>query len=75
MKRYLVFGGDRCYATGGAFDYLIDMSKLSDAQSYRHQYLSHNRGSLMWCHIFDTRDCKIIPSGEEDELGYTCGIS
>lgn len=75
MKRYIVFGGDRCYAEGGAFDYLIDVSNMKEAKSFRHQYLSQNRGSTMWCHIFDTRTGQVTPAGEEDDLGYTCGIS
>lgn len=75
MKRYILFGGQRCYAEGGACDYLIDLSSIKEARSFRYQYLSHQRGATMWCHIFDTKTGEIIPSGEEDEIGWTCGIS
>jgi len=72
MKRYVVFAGDRSYARGGALDYVMDFSRRNLAEAYRTQILYR---SDRWCHIWDTKTHTILPPVEEDEHGYTGGIT
>lgn len=74
MKRYVVFAGDRCYAQGGACDYLLDFSVKKEAIDYRRNYVqqsSHNR----WAHVWDTKTMTIYPTTEEDDDGFSMGIA
>lgn len=72
MKRYVVFAGDRCYAAGGALDYVMDFSRQADALNYRNQ-CAQRPGT--WAHVWDTRDHTILPTEEEDAYGYSGGIA
>lgn len=72
MKRYIVFAGDRSFAAGGALDFVIDLSRRDAAETYRTQLL---RRSDRWCHIWDTKTHAILPQEEEDEHGFTGGIT
>lgn len=72
MKRYVVFSGERCYAAGGALDYIMDFSKGDEARSYRDR-LAQQKG--VWAHVWDTKLHTIYPDCEEDEFGYASGIN
>ena len=72
MKRYVIFAGDRSYARGGAQDYIMDFSRKDHAESYRHRLLATGTG---WCHVWDTKTHTILPQEEEDEHGFTGGIT
>ena len=71
MKRYVVFAGDRAYASGGALDYVMDFSDGKAARSYR-DTLAQRHGT--WAHVWDTKLHTIYPDVEEDEFGYVGGI-
>ena len=73
MKRYVVFGGDRSYAAGGALDYLADFKTAYEARGFRVATLDVRRS--YWCHIWDTKTHEILPNVEEDEHGPTGGIT
>lgn len=78
MKRYVVFAGDRCYAVGGACDYVMDFSKKQEAESYRNSLVTDHKGDMdtrKWAHVWDTKLHTIYPSDEEDEYGHSCGIA
>ena len=68
MKRYIVFAGNVLGTPGGACDFVSDFSSLKSALSYRHMFLSLDRKKQQWCHVWDTKLCKIIPQ-EADEHG------
>lgn len=68
MKRYVVFAGNVLGTPGGARDFVSDFSSLKSALSYRHMFLSLYRKKQQWCHVWDTKLCKIIPQ-EADEHG------
>lgn len=72
MKRYVVFTGDRCYAAGGALDYVMDFSRADEARLYRDQLAQRPR---TWAHVWDTKLHTIYPEVEEDEHGYAGGIA
>ena len=71
MKRYAVFAGDRSYARGGALDYVMSFSTKKEAVSYRDRLCRFD----CWAHVWDTKLHIIMPSVEEDEHGYTGGIT
>lgn len=73
MKRYVVFGGDRAYAEGGALDFIADFSNKDEAINYRITLLASRRG--WWSHVWDTKLHTIYPDVEEDEHGYAGGIA
>jgi hypothetical protein len=78
MKRYVVFAGDRCYASGGACDYVMDFSKIGEAEAYRNSLVVDRNGNTdtrKWAHVWDTKLHTIYPNEDEDEYGYSSGIA
>lgn len=73
MKRYVVFAGDRSYARGGAMDFVRDFSVRKHAENFRWAQLAHRHAG--WCHVWDTKTHTILPQLDEDEHGYTGGIT
>ena len=68
MKRYIVFAGNILGTPGGACDFVSAFSALKAALGYRHMFLSLDRKRQQWCHVLDTKLCKIIQQ-EADEHG------
>lgn len=68
MKRYVVFAGNVLGTPGGACDYVSDFRRLRDALVYRQIFLSLDRKKQQWCHVWDTKECILIPN-QADEHG------
>lgn len=66
MRRYIVFAGPVLGTQGGACDFLLDFSKLKDAENYRAQFLGLHRPRQYWSHVWDTKECLIIPNVHDE---------
>lgn len=57
MKRYLLFGGNKHYPSGGWKDLVKDFDTLDDAIRERdrrlHEVVAYRDDSLDWAHIVD----------------------
>ena len=66
MKRYIVFAGNVLGTPGGACDFVSDFSSLKSALGYRLMFLELDRKKQQWCHVWDTKLCKIIPDAPDE---------
>lgn len=62
MKRYLLFGGDRYYPSGGWQDYIGQFDSVVEAmrEALREE---HSRSKFDWYQVVDTTTAKIVEDG------------
>lgn len=63
MTRFIVFGGQAYYATGGAFDILAVMPSEIDAVAFAISQYGTGRSiheSIDWVHVFDTVTATVV---------------
>jgi hypothetical protein len=72
MKRYLVFGGECHYATGGANDFIGAFDDKQEASDFGlSKYELHHREVeyVEWYHVFDTIEQRICDKSRENPYG------
>lgn len=67
MKRFILFGGEQYYPSGGANDFIGSFGSVEEA----YMYLAHNsHKEYDWWHVFDTHlDKIIVHKNDEDNDG------
>jgi len=75
MKRYLLFGGDQYYASGGMADYIGDYDDVEEAEMAARALegkkrpiwsMSSDRDTRVeWWHIFDTKVFEICARSQD----------
>jgi hypothetical protein len=72
MKRYLVFGGEMHYATGGANDLIgsfDDKKEASDFAVLRYELPHRHDDFIEWFHIYDNEEQRICDKSRENPYG------
>lgn len=65
MKRYLVFGGDTYYPSGGWNDYIGEFDKSDEACGFCYGFIRNTSGR--WVHMVDTKHMEMILVDKEKE--------
>lgn len=62
MERYWLFGGEKCYPSGGFEDYLDSNNSITDLERYAKTWLEGQGeySSRDWIEILDTETMKLV---------------
>ena len=72
MKRYLVFGGEIHYATGGANDLIGSFDFFNEASDFafsRYELPHRDNAAIEWFHIYDNEEQRICDKSRETPYG------
>lgn len=77
--RFLVFGGDVYYASGGFHDYMGSFDTLEEAERFAnathqvHPKIDRQEDNYEWWHIFDMAERRIVKHSEFQGYGAPNG--
>jgi hypothetical protein len=60
VKRYLLFGGEHYYPSGGWQDFQKDFDTLEAAQAEGAQYDANRKSIIDWWHVYDTQENRLF---------------